>query len=159
MIIQDFPNYSIFKDGTIINNTSGKKLKPLNNGNGYMSVYLYKNKRAFRFYIHRLVATHFINNPQQFKYVNHKDENKSNNSVDNLEWCTARYNANYGTKLIRQAQSRGNSIKAFKNGIFVGAFCSERKCAIELNIQQASLNRAIRGLQKTAGGYTFEYDI
>lgn len=159
MIIRDFPNYSIFKDGTVINNISGKPLKPLDNGKGYRYVFLYKNKRAFRFYIHRLVAVHFINNPQHFQYVNHKDENKSNNSVDNLEWCTALYNANYGTKLIRQAQTRGHSIKAFKNGVFVGSFYSERKCAIELNIQQASLNRAIRGLQKTAGGYTFEYDI
>jgi len=159
MIIRDFPNYSIFKDGTVINNVSGKPLKPLDVGNGYKGVCLYKNKRAFRFSIHRLVAIHFINNPQQFKYVNHKDENKSNNSVDNLEWCTAGYNNNYGTRSIRQAQSLGHSIKAFKNGVFVGSFYSERKCAIELNIQQASLNRAIRGLQKTAGGYTFEYDI
>lgn len=64
MIIRNFPNYSVFKDGTIINNISGKPLKPLDNGNGYMCVYLYKNKRAFRFYIHRLVAIHFINNPK-----------------------------------------------------------------------------------------------
>ena len=48
MIIRNFPNYSVFKDGTIINNISGKPLKPLDNGNGYMCVYLYKNKRGCR---------------------------------------------------------------------------------------------------------------
>lgn len=159
MIIQDFPNYSIFKDGTVINNISGKRLKPSADRNGYMYVNLYKNKRLFRFLIHRLVALHFINNPQQLEYVNHKDENKSNNSADNLEWCTASYNVNYGTRNIRMAQTRGHSIKAFKNGIFVGSFYSERKCARELNIDRAGVNMAVRGLQKTAGGYTFEYDI
>lgn len=159
MIIRDFPNYSIFKDGLVINNVSGKSLKPAEDRDGYMRVALYKNKRAFYFRIHRLVAIHFIDNPQNFPYVNHKDENKSNNSVDNLEWCTATYNNNYGTKLIRQAQTRGHSIKAFKNGIFVGSFYSERKCARELNISQSGVSLAVRGLQKTYGGYTFEYDI
>lgn len=159
MIIQDFPNYSIFKDGTVINNISGKQLKPLEDRQGYMCVNLYKNKRLFRFLIHRLVAVHFINNPQQLEYVNHKDENKSNNSFDNLEWCTASYNVNYGTRNIRVTQSLGHSIKAFKNGVFVDAFDSERKCARELNIDRTGVNRTIRGLQKTAGGYTFEYDI
>ena len=158
MIIQDFSNYSIFKDGTVINNVSGKPVKPIDNGRGYMIVGLYKNKRTFVFRIHRLVATHFINNPQNLPYVNHKDENKSNNSVDNLEWCTATYN-NYGTRNIRAAQSLGHSIKAFKNGIFVGSFDSQKKCATELNIDQAGVNRAVRGLRKTVGGYTFEYDI
>lgn len=159
MIIQDFPNYSIFKDGTVVNNISGKQLKPVDGGNGYMTVGLYKNKRAFRFYIHRLVAIHFINNPQNFRYVNHKDENKYNNSVDNLEWCTAGYNSNYGTRSIRAAQSLGHGIQAFKNGILVGSFYSENKCARELNIDPSHVSKAVRGLQKTAGGYTFEYDI
>lgn len=66
MIIRDFPNYSIFKDGTVINNVSGKPLKPFDLGTGYKGVGLYKNKRVFKFYVHRLVAIHFINNPQNF---------------------------------------------------------------------------------------------
>lgn len=159
MIIQDFPNYSIFKDGTVVNNVSGKPLKPYDTKDGYKEVSLYKNKRRFYFRVHRLVAIHFINNPQQLEYVNHKDENKSNNSVDNLEWCTATYNNNYGTRSIRQAQTRGHKIKAFKNGIFVGSFYSERKCARELNIDSSSVSKAVRGLRKTVEGYTFEYNI
>ncbi len=159
MIIQDFPNYSIFKDGTVINNVSGRQLKPSEDRDGYMRVCLYKNKRGFFFRLHRLVAIHFINNPQQLEYVNHKDENKSNNLADNLEWCTASYNNNYGTRSIRAAQSLGHGIQAFKNGIFVGSFYSERKCARELNIDPSHVSKAVRGLRKTAGGYTFEYDI
>lgn len=159
MIIRDFPNYSIFKDGSVINNISGKQLKPHDDGYGYKRVGLYKNKRRFYFFVHRLVAIHFLDNPQHFQYVNHRDENKSNNSVENLEWCTALYNANYGTKLIRQAKTRGHSVKAFKNGVFVGSFYSENKCARELNIAPISVSKVVRGLQKTAGGYTFEYDL
>ncbi|AFY98256.1 putative HNH endonuclease [Leuconostoc phage phiLN12] len=159
MIIQDFPNYSIFKDGTVVNNISGKQLKPSEDRYGYKFVGLYKNKRRFYFRVHRLLAIHFINNPQNLSYVNHKDEDKSNNSVDNLEWCTPSYNVNYGTRNIRMAQTQGHSIKAFKNGIFVGSFYSERKCARELNIDPSHVSKAVRGLQKTAGGYTFEYDI
>lgn len=159
MIIRDFPNYSIFKDGTVINNVSGKQLKQFDNGRGYMRVCLFKNKRIFKFYVHRLVAIHFIHNPQQLPYVNHKDENKSNNSVDNLEWCTASYNVNYGTRTIRQAQSLERSIKAFKNGVLVGTYDSEKKCARELNIDRSGVSKAVRGLRKTAGGYTFEYNI
>lgn len=159
MIVQDFPNYSIFKDGTVVNNISGKPLKPSDNKDGYKVVGLYKNKIRFIFRIHRLVAIHFINNPQQLPYVNHKDENKSNNSVDNLEWCTANYNLNYGTRNIRAAKSLGHSIKAFKNGILVGSFYSESKCARELNISPSHVSEAARGLRKTVGGYTFEYDL
>lgn len=159
MIIQDFPNYSIFKDGTVINNISGKALKPVEGRNGYKVVNLYKNKMRSQFYIHRLLAIHFINNPQNFPYINHKDENKSNNSLDNLEWCTASYNLNYGTRSIRQAQTQGHSVKAFKNGILVGSFYSEKQCARELNINSSHVSQAVRGLRKTAGGYTFEYDI
>lgn len=159
MIIQDFPDYSIFKDGTVVNNISGKPLKPYDTKDGYKVVSLYKNKIRFTFRVHRLVATHFINNPKQLPYVNHKDENKSNNSVGNLEWCTASYNNKYGTKPIRQAQKLGHSIKAFKNDIFVGSFYSESKCARELNISPSHVSEAVRGLRKTVGGYTFEYDI
>lgn len=59
-----------------------------------------------KLYVHRLVAQTFIPNPNGYKYVNHKDENKENNSVDNLEWCTAKYNNTYGTRLDRIKNTR-----------------------------------------------------
>lgn len=70
-------------------------LKPNLRNNGYHYVVLYKNtKRAFKT-IHRLVAETFIPNPYNLPQVNHKDENKTNNCVDNLEWCDNKYNINY----------------------------------------------------------------
>ena len=87
-----------------------KVLKP-SKTNGYLQVYLYKEGKSKRFSIHRLVAFAFIPNPNNLPIVNHKDEDKSNNCVDNLEWCTVAYNNNYGTKNQRQAES----LKGFKH--------------------------------------------
>ena len=69
---------------------------PCSNGSGYLYVSLSKNNKRKNFYIHRLVATAFIENHDNLPVINHKDENRSNNSVDNLEWCTQKYNCNYG---------------------------------------------------------------
>jgi hypothetical protein len=73
----------------------GKIIKPAIH-NGYYAVTLHKNGFKKTLKIHRLVATHFIPNPQNLPCVNHKDENKLNNHVENLEWCTIKYNSNYG---------------------------------------------------------------
>lgn len=73
-------------------------LKPRKITHGYLSVALYKNGTRKDYKLHRLVATHFISNPNGLPEVNHKDENKQNNCVDNLEWCTHKYNANYGSR-------------------------------------------------------------
>ena len=73
------------------------KLKPHNNGYGYMLVDLYKDGKMKHARVHRLVAEAFIQNPNGLPEVNHKDENKENNSASNLEWCTPSYNKKYGT--------------------------------------------------------------
>lgn len=69
--------------------------------NGYLAVQLCKDGIETTQSVHRLVATTFIDNPLGLQQVNHKDENKHNNSVDNLEWCTCKDNQNYGTRNIR----------------------------------------------------------
>lgn len=68
----------------------------------YLRVLLAKNKKRKMFSIHRVVAEHFIPNPNNYPCVNHKDECKSNNIWTNLEWCSEKYNANYGTKKLKQ---------------------------------------------------------
>lgn len=73
-----------------------KQLKPSKQSNGYLSVDLFKEKRRKHCLIHRLVAMAFIPNPENLPQINHKDENRTNNTVENLEWCSAKYNMNYG---------------------------------------------------------------
>lgn len=75
----------------------GKVLTPVRNGNGYLRVNMTNGKIRRLSDVHRLVASAFIPNPNGYPEVNHKDEDKDNNHVDNLEWCTEKYNTNYGT--------------------------------------------------------------
>ena len=78
----------------------GKILSP-HLAKGYLKINLYKNGKSKHFAIHSLVAEAFIPNPNNYPEVNHKDENKENNNVDNLEWCDSKYNCNYGTRTER----------------------------------------------------------
>lgn len=73
---------------------------------GYLYVTLNKCNKNKNFLVHRLVAEAFIPNPDNLEQVNHKDEVKTNNYVDNLEWCTRKYNCNYGTVRQRISQSK-----------------------------------------------------
>ena len=76
---------------------------------GYVKTSLYKNKKKNPMMVHRLVAFAFIDNPNMFPQINHKDENHSNNNVENLEWCDSKYNTNYG--------SRSKKISGEKHGL------------------------------------------
>ena len=78
-----------------------ERILEIDSSSQYETIMLYKNGSRTRFLIHRLVASAFIPNPNNYPVVNHIDEDKSNNRVDNLEWCTQQYNVNYGTGLDR----------------------------------------------------------
>lgn len=72
------------------------------NGTCYKSLSLWKDGRYYKKYVHRLVAEKFIPNPHGLEFINHKDEDGTNNVVENLEWCTREYNVNYGTARERR---------------------------------------------------------
>lgn len=97
--------------------TKAKELKPLLRGTYYI-VWLCKNGKSKQFYIHRLVAETFIENKNNLPQVNHKDENKLNNCVDNLEWCDAKYNCNYGNRnkiiSIKASKTRKKKLNKLK---------------------------------------------
>lgn len=91
-------------------NHTGKEriLKPIKNIWGYLQVNLCRNGKVKRFFVHRLVASAFLPNPEGFEQVNHIDENKTNNVVSNIEWCSRWYNMHYGTMQERAAASKIN---------------------------------------------------
>ena len=98
-------NYYVSSLGNIRKND---KLLKQSNCNGYKVVGLRKNNKSIQHKVHRIVAQVFIPNPDNLPQINHKDENKANNNVDNLEWCTALYNNTYGSRpdKIRLSNSR-----------------------------------------------------
>ena len=106
-------------------NWKGRILSPGIDKGGYLKVCLYKEGKVNRFLVHRLVAHAFIPNPEGLPQINHIDEDKTNNLVDNLEYCDCKYNCNYGTHTERQVQTM------IRKGIFDPEMCgldrNERK--------------------------------
>ena len=98
--------YKINNYGEVLSRRSNKILKPNDNGIGYFIIQLCKNGKRKNYLIHRLVAEHFLDNPNNLPEVNHKDEDKSNNFVNNLEWCKHKYNMNYKQLQKRQQISK-----------------------------------------------------
>lgn len=85
---------------------NGKIIKGFHDYKGYYKVSLLDNKNNPKvWFVHRLVAIGFIPNPKNLPSVNHIDENKNNNCVNNLEWCTFGYNTNYGTRTMRASEA------------------------------------------------------
>lgn len=130
--IKNYPNYSVDCLGNVFNNKTGRKLKQMIK-KGYCAVYLYnENGRKF-FLVHRLVAEAFIPNPNNYPEINHRDENSLNNNVDNLEWCTSKYNSNYGTHIekMRQRMLLNNPFKGRQHTVESKAKMSAAKKGTE----------------------------
>ena len=102
-------------------------LNPGNDGGGYLQVCLSKNRKGKMCKVHRIIAETFLENPDNLPEVNHKDEDKTNNSVENLEWCTNEYNHNYGTinQRISKAMTNGKLSKPVLQITLDGEFIRE----------------------------------
>lgn len=122
----------------------------------YLSVCLVLNQKEERKYVHRLVAEAFIQNPDNLPVVNHKDENKLNNIPENLEWCTAEYNMQYGTRIDRFITKRGTAVEQLTlDGRHVAYYRSAREAERMSNGKFANTHiiDAIHGNLQTAYGY------
>ena len=133
------------------------------NGNGYKIVTLNKDGKGQNKYIHRLVAETFLENPYNYKYINHKDENKSNNCVDNLEFCTAQYNSTYNNLHIRNGLKNRNNKYSKKilqlndNDEIINIFPSISEASRQLNVSQQAISDCLRGIQLHSANYKWKY--
>ena len=131
----------------------GKLLKPFLNRRGYYEIVTSIDNIKTHFTIHRLVATCFIPNPNNYEYVNHKDENKLNNNVENLEWCDHIYNCNYGTAIERSRIHRTNIIVRIVNNNKT-IFKSSEIAAKWFNLHIATIRTRVRkGSLKDTANY------
>lgn len=139
-----------------------KILRPIKNKDGYLLVNLCKNGIMRKARIHRLVAYAFIPNPQNLPCINHKDEDKTNNAVNNLEWCTYEYNTNYGTRNERAGEKISEKLSKpvlqfDLNGSIIKEWPSTIKVEEELGINQGSISHCCLGHRNSAGGFIWKY--
>lgn len=117
------------------------------------------NHRSFR--VHRLVAMAFLPNPNNYDQVNHKDENPSNNNIDNLEWCSAEYNLNYGTRNKRASESRGKVVLQYSfDGELLREFSGAREAARQMGLEAncgANIQNCCNGKRRSAYGYVWQW--
>ena len=133
-------------------------LKPGNNGEGYLIVNLCKEGNQKFYTVHRLVAQSFLPNPDNLPQINHVDENKKNNCVDNLEWCTNKYNINHGTRTDRMAKTRSKPVLGISlDGKSYLYFNSTRDAERLGGFNQGAISDCCRGERKSHHGYTWEY--
>lgn len=166
--------YKIFANGDVISvnyNRTGKEkpLKKVLDKDGYQKVALFDGKKTKKVSVHRLVAICFIPNIGNLPQINHKDENKENNSVENLEWCDCSYNINYGTRnkrvsiaQILNKQYLAKPIVVLKGRSVVGLYNSANEAQRIGGYRQSSVSRVASkkgkdGKYKTYKGLVFLY--
>ena len=131
-----------------------KTLEQADNGKGYLFVNLYKNRKCKKYYVHRLVATMFIPNTENKPTVNHKDENKTNNHVENLEWADMKEQVNYGTRTERDKQVKSKRVRCIETGII---YDSTQQAERETGLSHSDICRCCNGKRKTCGKLHWEY--
>ena len=124
----------------------------------YWSIQLYDGNKFKHFSIHRLVGIHFIENPNNLPFINHIDENKLNNNANNLEWCTASYNINYGTYIQRAVEKKSIPVMQLdKNKNLINIFSSISEAESKTKVYNPNIIKCCKGERKTAGGYIWKY--
>ena len=151
--IKGFEDYQITDDGRVWSKKRNKWLKLGNTGNGYYQVHLCKNGKVKVYLVHRLVAEHFIPNPDNLPEVNHKDECKASNVVENLEWCDSKYNANFGN---RNSKIREQVSKTIYQYTLDGEFVKEWKSSMDCERNGYCHSEVIRCCNGTRGRKTYK---
>jgi len=148
-------------------------LKPMISNSGYERVDLFKNKTRKQFSVHRLVAQAFCDNPNNFDVVNHKDECKTNNNYENLEWVSHADNCSYGTAIARRLSNTDYSKRRVNNenqirvcskpisqyskdGEFIKNWKSASECSRETGISISGIRGVCTGKRKTVKGFIFK---
>ena len=158
-----YPDYSVDTEGNIwsigYNNTKEiKKMKPAKTKGGYLRLPLTINNKAKSYLVHRLVALAFIPNPNNYPEVNHKNEDKTDNRVENLEWCDRSYNINYSYQKQENKDCRGKMVAQYdKQGNLICEYPSLGSAAEATNGSLGGISNCCHGRTKTSGGYVWKF--
>lgn len=149
--IKSLPKTISYWNGfTKITYTIPEKILSQHKRGGYLAIGLTKDHKQSTFSVHRLIAKTFIDNPNNLPCVNHKDENKYNNCVNNLEWCDYKYNNLYGTRTKRTCKP----VKCIETGTIYNSTVQAGKCT---GINRVNITDCCNEKRHTAGGYHWKY--
>jgi hypothetical protein len=174
MIIEKFGRkFCVMQDGFCI--MSGKRkgwIMPVLDRCGYLKFQIRYEGRHVAAFVHRLVAECFVENPNNYPQVNHKDEDKQNNCINNLEWCTPKYNSEYSRRLhpereaarwhkagVASGRTRARRIRSYNNGKMVAEYESVEEAARTIGCHRTSIDRVAQGRygHKTVHGLVWAY--
>ena len=173
--IADYPDYTVSRSGEIFSRKCGRFLKHNISKGGYHSVELFNEHGHKRLLVHRLVAMAYLPNPRNLPQVNHISEDKGNNSVENLEWCDAVYNMNYGTRISRKVRNtdytteerkriarvngkaRAKPVLQIKDGSVINRFNNAKDASTATGVDRSHILDVCNGKRKTAGGFVWTF--
>lgn len=124
------------------------------NAMGYPIVLLSKDGKKKTLLVHRLVAKAFIPNPNEFNLINHKNEIKTDNRAENLEWCDAKYNTEYSYRLHPNVKANGKRVRCVETGVI---YPSIGNAGFKTGIKYQHISRACRNKKRTAGSFHWEF--
>lgn len=150
--VEDYPNYEVSNLG-IVRNKKTKKIKVFSdNGHGYLRGTFYKNNKAATLYLHRIIAIAYIENPLNLPQVNHKDGNKYNNEISNLEWCDNSFNQLHKNYTLKHGNCK--PVKCVETNI---TYASAAEAERQTSCDHRHISECCRGIRNTCGGYHWEY--
>ena len=165
--INGFDGYEVSNYGQVRVSKTGLVLKHNLSQRGHHAVGLFKDGKHYSRFVHKLVAEAFIPNPKHLPQINHKDEDKGNNRVENLEWCTARYNLTYNGLRERAGQTNRDRQKGVemlnKDGEVLRQFNSVTDAAKYISLRKykvvaTGIVLACQGKLQTSHGYKWRYE-
>ena len=157
--VSNYGNVKVLTRGVfnakILCQRKGRLFNKNKNTRGYINISLTKDGIKKNKLVHRLVAETFIENEKKYIQVNHKDGNKTNNMVDNLEWCSPKQNISHA---IKQGLIKTKTIYQYdKNMNLINIYVSSKEAFSKTNVDRASIIKCCNGLRKTAGGYIWKH--
>lgn len=137
---------------------NGIVLQPVVSDRGYIKARLYKSGKGITIRVHRVVAEAFVPNPHNYAEVNHKNEIKTDNRSENLEWSDRKHNCQYGTRTKRQSEKLSCPIRQItKSGEVVREFISSKEAERLCGYSSSHINECCNGKRKTSNGYKWEF--
>ena len=150
--------YEVSTMGRVRRTSTQKILSQKMQGNGYLSVHLSINGKLVTRNVHRLVALAFVENPGNHTQVNHINEDKTDNRVENIEWCSPSYNCKYGHRNEKMVESRRRPVVQMDlHGNIITVFQVLNEAGRKTGISPAHICDVCNGKRNTAGGYVWKY--